>query len=154
MQFKPLLIWLMAGAVAAVAVGWVAAQIYASGHAPIGIVSLGVGGSLGVALGWLAAAAGVRCRRRLVVGTLLLGTVTVLAEHAWLYRDFCKQWQESREQSATVAMFRSETPPSPVEYITQNWNPALWISDAAIIVVAAVGVVLVGRHSGSRNSNP
>src|SRR3954470_19199070 len=108
MPLKSLLLWLASGAIAACVVGWIAAQIHLTGRAPVGLVSAGAGALLGFALSWLAGAAGIHCKSRLVIGTLLLATLTVLAEHAWLYRDFRRQWVEAREQSTTVAMFRTE----------------------------------------------
>ncbi len=153
MPFKSLLLWLATGAIAAAVVGWIAAQIHLSGHAPVGLVSAGVGVGLGCALAWLAAFAGVHCKWRLIVGTLLLAVITVAAEHAWLYRDFRRQWVEAREKSSTVAMLRAETPPGPDVYFAHEWNqqgtPALWISDAVIIVVGAVGTVIWLRREGA-----
>ena len=46
-----MLTWYAAGLVAAIAVAWLAAMLHASGHAPVGLVSIGVGTALGVALG-------------------------------------------------------------------------------------------------------
>jgi ABC-type uncharacterized transport system permease subunit len=149
MPLKSLLLWLASGAIAACIVGWFAAQIHLTGHAPVGLVSAGVGLLTGLMLSWLAGFAGVYCRWRLVVGTILLAGLAIVAEHAWLYRDFRRQWQEAREKSTTVAMFRSEMPPGPDVYFAHEWNYALWISDAALIVVAAVGTVVVLRRSGS-----
>jgi hypothetical protein len=146
MQLKSQLIWLLSGTIAAIAVGWVAALIHASGHAPIGLVSLGVGALLGAALFKLAAMLRVAGLWPLILGTLLLAIVTIAAEHAWLYRDFCGQWQEARMKSAAVAMFRDENPPSPRVYFTREVNARLWLADAAMISTAAVGVVMVGRR--------
>ena len=50
-----MLIWYGAGAVAAIAIAWLAALVHASGHAPIGLVSLVVGIALGVVLAKIAA---------------------------------------------------------------------------------------------------
>jgi hypothetical protein len=153
MPLKSLLLWLATGAIAAAVVGWIAAQIHLSGHAPVGLVSAGVGVALGFAFAWLAAFAGVHCKKRLIVGALLLATLAVLAEHAWLYRDFRRQWVESREKSSTVAMLRDETPPGPDVYFAHEWNqqgtPGLWISDAVIIVVLAVGTVIWLQRGGA-----
>ncbi|HEX4412586.1 MAG TPA: hypothetical protein VH107_03090 [Lacipirellulaceae bacterium] len=149
MPKKPLLLWLALGAIAAGVVAWIAAQVHLSGHAPVGLVSVAVGALLGIALAWLAGIAGIYCKWRLVVGTLLLAACTVVAEHAWLYRDFRRQWQEAREKSTTVAMLRSETPPGPDVYFTHEWNPGLWISDAAIIIVVGVGTVVFLRRGGN-----
>jgi hypothetical protein len=148
MPLKSLLLWLASGVIAACVVGWIAAQIHMSGHAPVGLVSAGAGMLLGFLLFWLAVLVSVHCRGRLVIGTLLLAVLTIVAEHAWLYRDFRRQWVEAREKSTTVAMFRSETPPGPDVYFAHEWNPALWITDGAIIAVAALGTVMLMRRSG------
>jgi ABC-type uncharacterized transport system permease subunit len=146
MQSKALLMWFAAGGIAAIAVGWLAAQIHASGHAPVGLTSFGVGLLLGAALRRLAATLRVAATGRLIVGTLLLAFLAVLAQHAWLYRDFCGQWREARAKSAAVAMFRPETPPSMGEYFAREFRPGLWIADAAIIVATVVGIVIVRRR--------
>jgi hypothetical protein len=146
MKLNAILIWYAAGTIAAIAVGWVAAVFHLSGHAPVGIISVGVGLALGAALGGAAVLAHVRCRTRLIIGTLVLAMVTVLAEHAWLYVDFRRQWQESRAKSAEVAMFRSEFPLSPIEFFAYELSPeraALWGLDAVLIAGAAVGAVIV-----------
>ncbi|HEX3602170.1 MAG TPA: hypothetical protein VHU84_18600 [Lacipirellulaceae bacterium] len=149
MQFKGLLIWLFTGALAAIGLAWLVAQIHLSGHAPVGLVSLGAGVLLGFVVSRLAANLGVGCRWRLTIGTALLAILFVLAEHGWLYRDFRRQWQEARTTSATVALLRPETPPSPAEYFAHEWNPGLWISDAVIIVGATLAVVLVLRRKNA-----
>jgi len=144
------IVWYTAGLVAAVAVAWVAALIHRSGHAPVGIVSLCVGVALGVILGKLAAATHVHCRTRLMVGTLIIALLAVVAQHAWLYRDFRRQWHESRVKSAEVAMFRPESPWSPAEYFAHELTPkqaALWCLDAALVTAASIGIVLYMRRS-------
>jgi hypothetical protein len=136
-----MLIWSVAGAVAAIAIGWLASLIHASGHAPIGLVSLAVGVLLGAILAKLAASQEITSQRRLVIGSVVFAIVTTLAEHTWLYVDFCRQWKASREKSPQVAMFRPETPPSPREYVANEWSPqtaAIWSLDAALIVASAV----------------
>jgi hypothetical protein len=149
MPLKSLLLWLASGAIAAGVVGWIAAQVHLSGHAPVGLVSAGAGVLLGFLLMWLAGFAGVHCKHRLVIGTLLLAVLTIVSEHAWLYRDFRRQWVEAREKSTTVAMFRSESPPGPEVYFAHEWNPALWFTDGAIILAGAVGTVMILRRSGN-----
>ncbi len=146
MQLKSLLFWLLFGTIAAIGVGWVAALVHASGHAPIGLTSLGVGALLGVLLGRLAAMLRIAGPAPLVVGTLLLAIFTILAEHAWLYRDFRGQWREARTKSAAVAMFRSDTPPGPRDYFAREFNAPLWCLDATIIASAAVGIAIVLRR--------
>jgi hypothetical protein len=137
--------WLLAGAIAAIAIGWVAARIHSSGHAPLGLTSAGVGAALGWALSRLAVTFNVHCRWRRTVGVLLLVIVTVIAEHAWLYGDFRGQWRDARAKSAEVAMFRSEEPPGPWEYFRREWYPKLWVSDAVIIGAVAMVVAVWWR---------
>jgi hypothetical protein len=141
--------WCGAGVVVAVLIGWLAASIHATGHAPVGIISLGVGVTLGVALGWLAALLHVSWQRRLIFGTIAIAIFTVLAEHAWLYADFRRQWHDARLRSPQVAMFRQESPWSPAEYFAHESTPqqvALWSLDAALITLSAVGTVFLLRR--------
>jgi hypothetical protein len=131
---------------AAVVVGLIAARFHRSGIAPVGLLSIAVGCMLGAVLGWLAKFFAVNCRTRLVLGTLALAAVTILAEHAWLYHDFRRQWHEARANSAEVALFRPETPWSPAEYFAREASEgrwALWLSDAAIITAAAIAATLM-----------
>jgi hypothetical protein len=138
--------WSCLGALCSLAVGWLAARIHASGHAPIGLTSLGVGVLLGFVLVRLATMLRITRLRPLIAGTLLLAALTVLAEHAWLYHDFRGQWREARSQSATVAMFRPEEPLSAQEYLSHEFNGPLWSFDAALVVAGAVGTVVVGQR--------
>ena len=145
---KNIFIWYLAGAVAAIAIGWVGAIIHASGHAPLGIVSLGLGAALGIVLGTIARAMGILCTRT-VVATILLAIVAVLAQHAWLYGDFRRQWLKSRVASAAVAMFRSESPPGPREYFANELaggKAPLWTIDAVLIAAGAVTAVIWFRR--------
>ena len=139
-------VFYVAGAVAAIAIGWLAAKLHVAGFAPIGLLSLGIGIALGAALCSMAASQRLASRRQCVVGALVMAIVTVLAEHAWLYQDFRRQWHEARAESAAVALFRPETPWSPAEYFARELTPgraALWVLDAVLITAAAVGVVIV-----------
>jgi hypothetical protein len=95
----------------------------------------------------------VTCRTRLVLGTVALALVTVLAEHAWLYRDFRRQWHEARSRSAEVALFRPEAPWSPAEYFAREASAgriALWVVDATLIIVVAIGCGLVAQRYVAR----
>ncbi len=139
-----MLLWYAAGSIAAVAAAWLAAVLHVSGRAPIGLVSVAVGAALGGLLSAIAASQRLAGRRHLVVGTVMLALVAVLAQHAWLYRDFRRQWQEARARSAEVALFRPETPWSPGEYFRRELTPqraALWCLDAALVAAAATGTV-------------
>jgi hypothetical protein len=138
-----MLIWYSAGAAAAIVIAWLASLIHASGHAPVGLISLAVGVALGVVLTKIATALRVAGTRRLVVGTVLLAILTVVAEHTWLYLDFRRQWRESREKPQ-VAVFRPETPWSLSEFFRNEATPeraTVWCIDAALIVAAAVTTV-------------
>lgn len=148
MQLRTTSLWCIGGVGSAIAVGWVAAKIHASGHAPIGLVSLGVGALLGVAVLRLAAMLRIAGAGRLITSAAVFAIVTIVAEHTWLYLDFRGQWREAREKSATVAMFRPETPLGAREYFAHEWNAALWVGDAAMIVGSAVVVVIVGARGG------
>lgn len=151
MRPKSLLTWLLAGTLAAIAVGWIAAQIHLSGRAPLGLTSLAVGAALGAALVYLAATLRVAGRPSLLFGTVFLAVVLIVAEHAWLYQDFRGQWRADRQKSAAVAMFRDENPPGPKLYFSREFNGPLWVFDAVLLVGAAVGVVFFRgiRHEKS-----
>jgi hypothetical protein len=148
-------IWYITGAGAALAIAWLAAVLHASGHAPLGLVSLGVGAALGAALAAIAAS-GHRLKggrlagqRKLILNTAFFALLTVLAQHAWLYLDFRRQWHEARAGSPEVALFRPESPWSPAEYLARELTAqqaALWALDAALIVAAAVAVVVMWQR--------
>jgi hypothetical protein len=153
-DLNAMLNWSIAGVIAAISVGWLAAWLYLLHTAPVGIVSLGVGVTLGLILAGLAAAMHVNCRKRLLVGAILLGLLTVVAEHAWLYRDFRRQWRESRAKSPEVAMFRPDAPWSPAEYFARELTPAramLWGVDAVLIVAAVACTIIVSRRATMRD---
>jgi hypothetical protein len=141
-----MLIWYGAGAIAAIVIAWLAALVHATGHAPLGLVSLAVGIILGATLSAIAASQRLAGARRLIIGTLLLAIITVLAEHTWLYLDFRRQWHEAREKSPQVAIFRPESPWSPREFFTNEAtakHAALWCVDAVLITTSAVSTVIV-----------
>src|SRR4051812_10320471 len=147
-----MLLWFGASAVVATAIAWVAAMIHASGHAPVGLVSVGVGIAIGASVAAIAAKQNVRSTRQLIVGTIFIAILTVLAEHAWLYVDFRRQWLQSRS-NAQVALFRTESPPSPSEYFSQELTPqsaTLWTVDALVIVASATTTAYLIRS----NSKP
>jgi hypothetical protein len=107
-----------------------------------------VGIALGTALGALAAMllSPLRPARLLVISTVTLALITVLAQHAWLYHDFRRQWHEARAESREAAMFRPESPWSPREYFEHELTPqsaALWLLDAFLITIAATATVIL-----------
>jgi len=143
----------LAGIAAGAAIGWVAAKCHASGWAPVGLVSLGVGVALGYVVSRVAAACGVRCSKRLMVGTVTFALVVAFVEHAWLYHDFCRQWQDARARDPQVALFRPAEPWSPAEYVRHeisSGSVTLWCVDAVLIAAGAVGTVLIRRDANTQ----
>jgi hypothetical protein len=141
-----MLLWYVGGLLGALGISWIASTLHSAGFAPIGLVSIAVGLALGTALSLLAAMLRIAGRWHLITGTLFLALVTALAQHAWLYVDFRRQWQEARAKSPEVAMFRPETPWSPSQYFARELtieSMALWTLDAALIAASAIGVVAV-----------
>jgi hypothetical protein len=110
--------------VPAIFLGWLAAKLNSAGVAPVGLLPLAIGIMLGAMVAWLTAAAGNNRPTRLILATIVLAILAVLAEHAWLYHDFCRQWREARANQAQIAMFRSESPWSPAEYIAHEATPS------------------------------
>jgi hypothetical protein len=149
--------FLLSGVAAAAVLGIAAASISATGWAPVGIFSIGVGVAVGTASLGLAHGMGAECPARLVVATLIMALVAVAAQHAWLYRDYRQQWWATRQREPALALFRPEKAPmSPAAYLATEYSPArlvLWIADAALETAAAVGTVLAWR-GGQRASQP
>jgi hypothetical protein len=144
--------WLAAGALAAVAVGYVAALVSRTGWAPVGLASIGVGLALGLVLSALAAMTRTAGRRQLLVGTAVLALATVAATHVWLYRDFCSAWRAARIESTQLAMFRPEQPWSPAEYFARQLTPGravLWSVDAVLVAAAAVATVALWQRQAT-----
>jgi hypothetical protein len=152
MQPKALSIWLVTGTIAAIAIAWLAAQIHASGRAPLGLTSIAVGALLGAALSKIAAMLGVAGPRLMFVSAILFALLTVIAEHAWLYRDYCRQWQDARRQSAAAAVAAPQSPPSPRKYFAHEWNPKLWLTDAVLIVAVATFTAVYSQRAVSSNN--
>jgi hypothetical protein len=151
-------LWYVAGVIASILIAWLAATIHVSGNAPVGIISLGIGIALGTTLAGIAASQRLAGRLRLLVGTIILSLILVLAEHAWLYRDFRRQWHEARISSPAAALFRPEVPWSPAEYFARELTPqraALWSLDVALITVAAIATMsLLARGQVDSASRP
>src|SRR4051812_13243511 len=150
-------LWYIAGYALAGTIGWLASIVYSSGHAPLGITSLAVGAILGATLCGIAAGLKIASTKRLIVGTIVIGVLTVLAEHTWLYLDYCRQWQEAIAAKPQAALFRA-TPPSAYEYFSHELTPesaALWLLDAALIITNAVGALFfLHRNSIATTANP
>lgn len=141
--------WLFLGIVAAVIIAWLGAQIHLFGRPVLGITSLGVGLLLGAILGALAIKLQIPNSSRVVVATLIIALIAMSAQHAWLYRDFRRQWHEARAHSPQVAMFRPAEPWTPREYFLNEIAPsrvALWCADAVLIAIGAVGGMLAVKR--------
>ena len=148
-----MLIWYVAGTVAAIVIAWLAALVHASGHAPIVLVPLVFGIALGATLTKLAAARRVTGRARLVIGAILLAHIAILAEHAWLYLDFRQQWHEAREKSPQVAIFRPEQAWSPRDFFINEATPervVVWCVDGMFIIFSTTATVAIL----SKNATP
>jgi hypothetical protein len=144
-----MLTWYLIGTATAIGIAWLAAMLHVSDNAPIGIVSVGVGALLGGILGGLAAWLNVHCRKRLLAGAVVLAIVAILAEHAWLYREFRRQWHEARAKSAEVALFRPDSPWSPREYVSRELTAGralLWACDATLITLSAAVTLLFAQR--------
>jgi hypothetical protein len=143
------LAWYFCGVLAAIGIGRVAAVLHGSGFAPVGLLSIAVGISLGTVLLGVARLTYADCRQRLLSGAAIFAIITILTEHAWLYRDFHRQWHEARANSPHVAMFRPDTPWSPAEYLAHEATPQqlmLWSVDALLITVATVGTLVLAHR--------
>jgi hypothetical protein len=152
-----MVIWYIFGSAVAGTIGWLASMVHASGQAPLGLTSLVFGSILGATMSGIAASLEIADTRRLVIGTILIAMITVLAEHTWLYLDFCRQWQQAIAAKPQAALFR-EAPPSVVEYFSHQLTPktaALWCFDALLIVTNATAAVFVLQRKWLRiNANP
>lgn len=145
------------GLIAAIAVAWVGAMIHRSGHAPVGLVSLVIGAILGAILCAIAAMLRIAGSRQLIIATIVLALVAVITQHSWLYLDFRRQWQAARNNSPQVAMFRSESPWSPGEYLAREATPrrvTLWCVDAALVTAAAVGTMWTFQRNKNQSPAP
>ena len=153
-----MLIWYGAGAVAAIAIAWLAALVHASGHAPIGLISLVVGVALGAVLGKIAATQRVAGRKRLIIGTILLAIRRRLGRAHLALPRFPPTMARGAEKSPQVAIFRPESPWSPREFFLNEATPqrtAVWCIDALVIIASAVGtVVVLSRSPSPPASNP
>jgi hypothetical protein len=137
-------IWYAAGLFVSIAVAWVSAVLHASVRLPVGVISIGVGLELAVALSTLSMLMKACLDRRLIIGTLALAAITALAQHAWLYIDFQTQWLTALADSPKFSTFEDEIP-TPYEYFAHELTPAraaLWCLDAVLIISSAVGGVL------------
>lgn len=135
--------WFAAGFVVAIVLAWVAAKLHASFTAPIGSLSIGFGVFLGIALGALSAWCNVRPQRTLIAAACFLTFVAIVAQHAWLYVEFRREWHQARATTPEIAMFRPEAPWSPAEYFGRELKAGrapVWCVDAALIAAPAIGI--------------
>jgi hypothetical protein len=143
-----------AGFIASVAMAWIAAKLHGAFAAPVGGVSIGLGLLLGVSLSALAMVMKLRPRAALLIAAAALALVAVVAQHAWLYVEFRRQWHVARAKSPEIAMFRAEEPWSPSEYFSrelQAGRAAVWSVDAALIVGTAIGMFALMERKRSES---
>jgi hypothetical protein len=150
---SPGLVFWTGGIAAAVLLGRVSAMLSVAGKAPAGLLSMGIGLALGMLLIALAELLHVKARRELLVAAVVLAAVTVVAEHAWLYRAYRQQWWRNRVEQPAVALFRPEATPlslpayfqREIEYSPRQW--LFWSVDAVLIVAGAWVVVRLKQRS-------
>jgi hypothetical protein len=158
-------VWFIGGAAAAAGIAWVAATLNWVAATlkfhrltPLGILSIGIGIALALALCALAKWLGLRSRKALLNGAIVLALITVFAEHAWLYNQFRQGWRTSRAENAQIAMFRPKEPWSPGEYLAREIKAGslpYWCLDAGLIVIATlVTLQLVIDHNKSLTQSP
>jgi hypothetical protein len=135
--------WFAAGFAVALALAWVVAKLHAAFTAPLGLVSIGFGLIFGIALAAIAMLLNLRSQRALFVGTCVLTAVAIVAQHAWLYVEFRREWHRARATTPEIAMFRPEAPWSPAEYFGNELKAGrapVWWLDALGIAVPAIAV--------------
>jgi hypothetical protein len=135
--------WFAAGLAVALALAWVVAMLHGAFTAPLGLVSIGFGLVLGIALAAIAMLLNLRSQRTLMVGTCILTAIAILAQHAWLYVEFRREWHRARAITPEIAMFRPEAPWSPAEYFgneLKSGRALIWCLDALCIAVPAIAV--------------
>jgi len=136
--------------VAAIIVGVLAASLQLKGWAPLVLLPVLVGVTVGLSLLVIRGRALEVSPNRLIVGAILLSLVAIVAEHAWLYGDFRRQWHDARAQNAQVALFRPDAPWSPGEYFAHEFSPwrgALWCLDALVVAASATATALALQSS-------
>jgi ABC-type uncharacterized transport system permease subunit len=154
-RYASVLVWCELSALSAIAISWLSAQIHASGHAPVGLTSFFVGALLGIVVGAIAASLKIRSVRTLIIGAIAFALITIVAEHAWLYRDYCRQWEEARTRSVAAATFPNATPPTMAEWFNHEWNLLHWLTDAALITITAAATsVSASRYRIVKSSSP
>jgi hypothetical protein len=149
--------WFVTGVIVAIGSAWVAAALHASVRAPVGSVSIGFGLVLGLLFSALATLAGVRISRSLLWGAVALAIVAVLAQHAWLYLDFRRQWQDAMAAAPRFAEL-SPKPPSPITYFGHELTVVrgvLWCIDATLVIgFAAFAMKMLQRMQTTSNLSP
>ena len=161
-KLRSFLLWLVPAVVVAVAVARV--SVWVQPHfAPVVLFPLLVGASLGALACGLLQLANLNDWRLAVPATAFLGLVTAAAEHGFFYLDFVAKDSVERSRKILEAGVTDEglSSVSFVEYM--RWQGALdrtqvliWIGSAALIVIAACGMViwyLKARHVGESLSS-
>ena len=148
MQWLRSTVWLGMIAVAGIAVGFASAAMQRSGTSPLVIFSLLLGAALGAAAVGAALLFAVASRPLLIVGTLLGSLVLVSSQHLALYRAYVEGWELKRTEQPELTLFRDAPPHTFLMYLKQESvgnRPWLWLLDAALVTVAAVGLTLWWR---------
>src|SRR3972149_1080976 len=103
--------WYCYGLATAVLVGLLASLVSSAGWTPVGVYSLGVGLAIGGPVTKLPGVVPVTWTKRLLTGTVLMAICTVIAQHAWLYNDYRRQWHVVQNHEPALAIFRPGSAP-------------------------------------------
>jgi len=154
--------FLLLSLLGAMLLGYLVAVLQGAGWAPVGLLSILVGGMLGGMLLGIAAFSYRSMASSLgtpfagwkgLLLILLFALTTVVAEHGWLYHDYRQQWYEVRLEHPELAIFRAdESPLSLGQYFAKEATTeqmVLWIVDGTLIGAIAVGVIFFRPFSGN-----
>lgn len=136
--------WFLAGLAVAVAVAWLAVKLQQTGVAPVGLLSLVVGGSLGVAWAALARRTEMGSRPAAMIGGALLAMACVALQHGLLYmahRAERTELHSDPQLGLAAAASALVQPLSPIAYFRSQATTGralLWSADAVLTVIAAL----------------
>ncbi len=128
----------------AVAIARIAVWLQTAGFSTVILFPLTVGAVLGTIVGFVAAGAGITCRKQVAAAAALAGLACAFAEHGFFYLDYCQRFEtklESDPKAQLAATMNPEQfkPASFSQYISteaaENWP--LWIIDAVAMIGAA-----------------
>jgi hypothetical protein len=147
-------IWIVCLGICAAFIAVISAYMQRTGHSPIVLFSLSMGAALGLAAVGAAWLLDVKNRCFLLLGPLAAGILLSLSQHVVLHRLAIQDWQEAQSKEPQLALFRQPPQEDLREYLRQESRGrlGLWLLDAAIISVTAVGIA-AGLRTAPGQSN-